>query len=101
MIYKVLPDVKIAWRDVWIGAAVTALLFTIGKFLIGLYLGQAAASPPTYGAAGSLVVCCSGSTTRRRSSSWAPSSPRSTPRRYGSRIRPEQARGAGGGAERR
>ena len=40
MIYKVLPDVKIAWRDVWVGAVVTALLFTIGKFLIGLYLGQ-------------------------------------------------------------
>ena len=54
MIFKVLPDVKIAWRDVWIGAAVTALLFTIGKFLIGLYLGKSSVAS-TYGAAGSLV----------------------------------------------
>jgi len=55
MIYKILPDVEIAWSDVWIGAAVTALLFTIGKFLIGLYLGQSAISS-SYGAAGALVV---------------------------------------------
>jgi membrane protein len=55
MIYKVLPDVEIAWRDVWIGAGVTAFLFTIGKFLIGLYLGKSSAAS-TYGAAGSLVV---------------------------------------------
>ncbi len=54
-IYKVLPDVTIAWRDVWIGAAVTALLFTIGKLLIGLYLGHASVGS-TYGAAGSLLV---------------------------------------------
>ncbi len=40
MIYKVLPDVRIQWRDVWIGAALTSFLFTIGKFLIGLYLGS-------------------------------------------------------------
>jgi membrane protein len=55
LIYKVLPDVKIAWRDVWIGAAVTALLFTIGKFLLGLYLGNASVGS-AYGAAGSLLV---------------------------------------------
>ncbi|HBY97286.1 MAG TPA: ribonuclease BN [Chloroflexi bacterium] len=55
MIYKVLPDVEIAWGDVWIGAAMTSLLFTIGKFLIGLYLGRSAVTS-TYGAAGSLVV---------------------------------------------
>jgi membrane protein len=55
MIYKVLPDVKIAWSDVWVGAAATALLFTVGKFLIGLYMGRA--SPESsYGAAGSLVA---------------------------------------------
>ena len=54
-IYKVLPDVKIAWGDVWMGAAVTALLFTIGRTLIGLYLGNAAVGS-AYGAAGSLVV---------------------------------------------
>jgi membrane protein len=55
MIYKVLPDAKIAWNDVWIGAAATALLFTIGKFLIGLYLGRSSTAS-TYGAAGSLVI---------------------------------------------
>jgi hypothetical protein len=55
MIYKILPDVKVAWSDVWIGAAATAALFTLGKFLIGLYLGQSGISS-TYGAAGSLVL---------------------------------------------
>ena len=55
MIYKILPDVKIAWSDVWIGAAATALLFTLGKFLIGLYLGRSGISS-TFGAAGSLVL---------------------------------------------
>ena len=54
-IYKILPDVEIQWRDVWMGAAVTALLFTIGKFLIGLYLAQSSVSS-SYGAAGSFVV---------------------------------------------
>ena len=53
--FKVLPDVKLAWRDVWIGAFLTALLFAVGKFLIGLYLGRSSFSS-TYGAAGSLIV---------------------------------------------
>jgi membrane protein len=51
----VLPDVKLAWSDVWIGALVTAGLFTIGKFLIGLYIGTSAVAS-TYGAAGSVIV---------------------------------------------
>ncbi len=55
MIYKVLPDVIIAWSDVWIGAGITALLFTVGKFLLSLYLGNSSVSS-TYGAAGSLIV---------------------------------------------
>ena len=55
LIFKVLPDVKIGWRDVWLGAAVTALLFTLGKFLLGLYLGRAAFES-AYGAAGTLVI---------------------------------------------
>lgn len=55
MIYKVLPDVKIGWSDVWLGAIVTALLFVVGKTLIGLYLGNSAVGS-TYGAAGSLVI---------------------------------------------
>lgn len=52
-IFKVLPDVEIRWNNVWIGAAVTALLFTIGKYLLGLYLGNAGSA---YGAAGSLMA---------------------------------------------
>ena len=55
MIFKVLPDTKIEWRDVWAGAAVTALLFTIGKAGIGVYLGRAGVTS-VYGAAGSLVL---------------------------------------------
>lgn len=52
-IYKVLPDAEIAWRHVWTGAAVTALLFTVGKTLLGWYLANAGSA---YGAAGSLIV---------------------------------------------
>ncbi len=55
MIYKVLPDLFIPWRDVWIGAAITAILFSIGRLLIGLYLGNSSIGS-TYGAAGSVVV---------------------------------------------
>ena len=55
LILRFIPRVHVAWRDVWIGAAVTALLFTIGKFLIGLYLGKSAVAS-SFGAAGSLVV---------------------------------------------
>jgi membrane protein len=55
MIFKVLPDVKIAWKDVWIGAAITSLLFTLGKFGLGMYLGKSTVASP-YGAAGSLVI---------------------------------------------
>ena len=55
MIYKFLPDVVISWRNVWIGAAVTALLFTAGKYAIGIYLGRTATAS-AFGAAGSLVV---------------------------------------------
>lgn len=55
MIFKILPDVRIQWRDVWVGAVVTALLFTIGKLLIGLYLGKTDVAS-VFGAAGSLVI---------------------------------------------
>ena len=55
MIYKYVPRQAIAWRDVWIGAAVTALLFAVGKSLIGIYLGRSSFSS-AYGAAGSLIV---------------------------------------------
>jgi membrane protein len=55
MIFKVLPDVKMPWRGVWIGAALTSVLFGVGRFLIGMYLGRASIGT-AYGAAGSLVV---------------------------------------------
>jgi membrane protein len=55
LIFKYVPDAEIAWADVWIGAAVTALLFTIGKALISLYIGYSSLSS-TYGAAASLAV---------------------------------------------
>ena len=55
MIYKLLPDTRVAWRDVWLGALVTSLLFTMGKFAIGFYLGKASVAS-SYGAAGSVVI---------------------------------------------
>ncbi|HYF40570.1 MAG TPA: YihY/virulence factor BrkB family protein, partial [Gemmatimonadales bacterium] len=55
MIYKVLPDVRLTWTNVWIGALVTAGLFTIGKLIIGMYLGSTGIAS-TYGAAGSVIV---------------------------------------------
>ena len=53
--FKVLPDAKIKWRDVWVGAAITTVLFGIGKYVIGFYLGNSTFNS-AYGAAGSLVV---------------------------------------------
>jgi membrane protein len=55
LLFKVLPDAKIRWRDLWVGAFITALLFTVGKYLIGLYLGNSGINS-AYGAAGSFVV---------------------------------------------
>ena len=55
MIFKLLPDTPIRWRNVWLGAVVTAFLFTVGKSLLGLYLGRASVTSG-YGAARSLVV---------------------------------------------
>jgi membrane protein len=55
LIYKYVPDIRIAWRDVWIGAVATALLFSVGRLLIGGYLGRGTVAS-TYGAAGSLGV---------------------------------------------
>lgn len=55
MLFKFLPDVKVAWRDVWIGAVLTAGLFVVGKIGLGVYLGKAATAS-AYGAAGSLVI---------------------------------------------
>jgi len=55
LMYRILPSVWVAWHDVWHGAVATAVLFTIGKFLIGLYLGTASVTSG-FGAAGSVVV---------------------------------------------
>ena len=55
MIFKFLPDVKIQWRDVWVGAVITAIFFGIGKWALGLYLSSGAAGS-AYGAASSLIT---------------------------------------------
>jgi membrane protein len=55
MIFKILPDAPVAWQDVWVGAMTTALLFSTGKYLIGLYIGSSNVAT-TYGAAGALVI---------------------------------------------
>src|SRR5204863_9023024 len=55
IIFKFLPDEKIQWRDVWIGAATTAIFFPIGKWALGLYLGSGSAAS-AYGAASSLIT---------------------------------------------
>ena len=55
LIFKYVPERRIAWKDVWVGAIATAFFFTLGKYLIGLYLGKAAVGS-AYGAAGSVIV---------------------------------------------
>ena len=55
LVYKIVPRVRIRWRDVWIGAALTAALFALGKLAIGLYLGRSGVAS-AFGAAGALVV---------------------------------------------
>ncbi len=55
MIYKLMPRARVEWSDVWVGAVVTSLLFTVGKFLIGFYIGKSGVAS-SFGAAGSLVV---------------------------------------------
>jgi membrane protein len=54
-IYKILPSVRIAWGDVWVGGLVTALLFWIGKWLIGMYIARSAVASP-FGAAGTVII---------------------------------------------
>jgi membrane protein len=53
--YRFLPNTRVEWRDVWVGAAVTSLLFTVGKIGLGLYIGISAVAS-SYGAAGSILV---------------------------------------------
>ena len=89
MIYKFLPDVVISWKDVWIGAAVTALLFTGGKYLIGIYLGHTATAS-AFGAAGSLVVLLFWVYYSTLISFLGAEFTQVYARRYGSRIRPQR-----------
>jgi uncharacterized BrkB/YihY/UPF0761 family membrane protein len=56
LVYKIMPDVDLEWRDVALGAFITSLLFNTGKLVVGMYLGKTSLAS-TYGAAGSLVVC--------------------------------------------
>ena len=55
LLFKILPDAKIRWRDVWVGAFITTVLFTVGKYLIGFYLGNSNINS-AYGAAGAFVI---------------------------------------------
>jgi membrane protein len=55
VLFKFLPDAEVRWRDVWVGAAVTTVLFIVGKFVLGLYLGKGAVGS-SYGAAGAVLI---------------------------------------------
>ena len=88
MIYKVLPDAEITWHDVWIGAAVTALLFTIGKTLLGIYLGNSGVAS-SYGAAGSLILILLWIFYSAQILLFGAEFTQVFARRYGSQIRPE------------
>lgn len=88
MIYKYLPDVRIVWQDVIIGAAITAGLFSAGKYLIGLYLGRMAIGS-TFGAAGSFVVLLIWIYYSALISFFGAEFTQVYARSYGTRIRPE------------
>lgn len=87
-IYKILPDVKIRWKDVWVGAFVTALLFVIAKFLLGLYFGMS--NPGSiYGAAGSIILIMLWTTYSALILLYGAEFTRVYARRYGVRIEPD------------
>ena len=89
LIYKYLPDVKIRWKDVWVGAIITALLFILGKYLIGLYLGKSSLGS-TYGAAGSLIVFLAWVFYSAQVLLFGAELTQVYTRRYGSKIRPDR-----------
>jgi membrane protein len=88
-IYKILPDAEVEWSDVWVGAAVTSLLFTIGRLLIGLYLGHASVGS-SFGAAGSLLVFLVWVYYSAQILFFGAEFTQVYARRYGSRIRPSE-----------
>ena len=87
LIYKYLPDVEIRWKDVWVGAIVTASLFIFGKYLIGLYLGKSSLGS-AYGAAGSLIVFLAWVFYSAQILLFGAELAQVYTRRYGSKIRP-------------
>ena len=87
LIYKYLPDVRIRWKDVWVGATITALLFIFGKYLIGLYLGKSSLGS-AYGAAGSLIVFLAWVFYSAQILLFGAELTQVYTRRYGSKIRP-------------
>ena len=89
LIYKYLPDVKIHWKDVWVGAIITSLLFIFGKYLIGLYLGKSSLGS-TYGAAGSLIVFLAWVFYSAQILLFGAELTQVYTRRYGSKIRPDR-----------
>lgn len=89
LIYRFLPDVKISWNDVWIGAMITAVLFSIGKEALGLYLGRGSFGS-TYGAAGSLVVILAWVYYSAQILFFGAEFTQVYARRYGSRIVPDK-----------
>jgi membrane protein len=87
MIYRYVPDVRVAWKDVIIGSLFTALLFTIGQFLLGIYLARGTFSS-TYGAAGSFLVILLWVYCSAQILLLGAEFTQVYARRYGSRIRP-------------
>ncbi len=87
LLFRYLPDVNIAWRDVWVGAGITALLFLLGRYALGWYLGRGSVSS-AYGAAGSLVVLLSWIYYSSLILFFGAEFTQVYARRYGSRIRP-------------
>ncbi|MEA5592902.1 YihY/virulence factor BrkB family protein [Rivularia sp. UHCC 0363] len=89
LIYKVMPDAKIAWNDVWIGSAMTSLLFVIGKSLLGIYLGNSSFGS-AYGAAGSLIVLLAWINYAAQIIFFGAEFTQVYATRYGSRIEPDE-----------
>lgn len=88
LMFKILPDATVHWRDVWVGAAVTAVLFAIGKFALGLYLGRGSFSS-SYGAAGSVLVVLLWVYYASQILFFGAEFTKVWANRYGSRVRPE------------
>ena len=86
-IFKILPDVKISWRDVWVGALVTSVLFHVGKFGISTYIGKASVGS-TFGAAGSLAVLLVWIYYSSQIVLWGAELTRAYSNRYGSHVVP-------------